>query len=130
MIRINSEKTTLEKNIEEVDRGILQIAQHTNNFAAALQRVNDKFWGLPDEELIELLNAIGPQKVAAIFEQNTKLGLAVNESLDAVDEKSLRFRAPVTQGRSDVIMDEKTGKFSVLIKEPDTDTSKKKSKKE
>lgn len=52
---------------------------------AAVKQINygyDMLWGLPDAELEEVLNTLGPQKVQKMFDKNSLHGSGLNSILD------------------------------------------------
>lgn len=94
-------KTQLESDLDEKDESILRCAQAANNLAAVLHNENDRFWSLPTDRLLAVLNANVPVTLAT-FEANTLAGTAINNILDQLADPTLTQRAPVTPGRTDI----------------------------
>jgi len=112
---IAPETTQLEEDVNFYKRSISTVASATNLLASTLIDVNVRLWGLPTERLLALMNHIGVQRIENIFSANTVLGGAVNESLDLVDASKTiyKLRAPVTQGRADIVYNSELGLFVV-----------------
>lgn len=54
---------------------------------AAVLQMNEGYrelWNRPDDELVALLNALGPARVQLLFENNTTHGAALNALLDSM----------------------------------------------
>lgn len=112
MIRV-IEKSQEDIDLEMVDKGMIGVAVKLTFVVLELRSIYDKFWGLPDDRLLAVMNKIGPQKLSQIFAQNTALGEAVNASLDAINLENFKLRAPVVPKREDVVFDINTGKFVI-----------------
>ena len=91
-------------DLDAKDALILQAAEATNYLASVLTTTNEKYWSLPDDRLLAVLNA-DVQATLATFAANSALATAVNASLDALNLPQFAHRAPVASGRSDVLFD-------------------------
>ena len=91
-------------DLDAKDALILQAAEATHYLASVLTTTNEKYWSLPDDRLLGVLNA-DVQATLATFAANSALATAVNASLDAVNLPQFAHRAPVAAGRSDVLFD-------------------------
>ncbi len=96
-----TQKPQLEQDIAEKDAGILRAATALHHAATVLVAENKRFWSVPTERLLDVLNADVPLTLET-FGANTQAGAAINALLDAVDSPSLTTRAPVETGRSDI----------------------------
>ena len=114
-----SEKTQVETDTEEQDKAILIIGQKAHEIAFEMVRAYNKFWALPDDRLIAVMNRKGPQMMSKIFAQNTALGVAVNAALDSFGDK-YKNRVPVEPKRNDIGINEK-GEFYII--EPELEPS-------
>lgn len=108
-----TEKTQLRRDLDAKDESVLATAAALNHLASTLSEANRKFWTLPDERLLAVLNHNVGQTVGT-FSANTTLGTAVNAQLDAIADDRFPVRAPVTMGRSDVEFDADSGQFVIV----------------
>jgi hypothetical protein len=97
-------KSQLEQDLAEKDAGVLRAATALHHAATVLKAENVRFWSIPTERLLAVLNADIPLTIAT-FTANTSAGSAVNSLLDAVAAPEFTNRAPVTAGRSDIVFD-------------------------
>ena len=77
-----TQHTQLENDLAFKDARVLYAASQTNHLAAVLHEENEKFWSMPTDRLLAVLNADVPATLK-MFTANTALGQAVNASLDA-----------------------------------------------
>lgn len=96
--------TTAEADLQAKEQLVLQAGEATHHLAAVLASTNARFWQLPTDRLLAVLNADVPATLAT-FQANTVLGMAVNASLDALAVPRFTTRAPVEPGRSDIVFD-------------------------
>ena len=96
--------TEAEADIVAKEQLVLQAGEATHHLAAVLASTNERFWSLPTDRLLAVLNADVPATLAT-FQANTVLGTAVNASLDALALPNFTRRAPVGPGRTDIIYD-------------------------
>ena len=94
--------TTAEADLAAKDQLILQAAEATHHLASVLAATNERFWSLPTDRLIAVLNHDVPATLAT-FAANTSLGTMANASLDALNLPQFPTRAPVTPARLDVV---------------------------
>jgi hypothetical protein len=108
-------KTQLQSDLETKDSLLLATGEAMHHLASTLQAANVRFWSLPDERLLALLNNDIAQTLGT-FQANTVLGAVLNAQLDALDLPQFPTRAPVEMGRSDVAFED--GAFVILPPEP------------
>jgi len=99
-----NQKSQLEQDLAEKDAGVLRAATALHHAATVLHAENDRFWAVPTDRLLAVLNA-DLALTLATFQANTTAGTAINSLLDAVDHPSLIVRAPVEPGRTDIVFD-------------------------
>jgi len=80
MLIINT-KTKLQQNLENIEAPLNRIDTRTKASAEDLNQSLNAFWSLPDNELEEVLNFHGVEKVQAIFAAHEKYATAFNELL-------------------------------------------------
>jgi hypothetical protein len=80
MLIINT-KTKLQENLENIEAPLNRIDTRTKANAEDLNQSLNAFWSLPDNELEEVLNFHGVEKVQAIFSAHEKYATAFNELL-------------------------------------------------
>ena len=97
-------KPQLEQDLADKDAGVMRAASALHHAAAVLTAENQRFWGIPTERLLAVLNADLPLTLAT-FAANTQAGSAINALLDAVGSPELTSRAPVEPGRNDITFD-------------------------
>jgi hypothetical protein len=68
-------------------------------------------WSLPDTELADFLNALGPDRVAALMTDHGTLGTVLNGTLDRIASDNATTRAIVGAGREITLTG---GVFSVV----------------
>jgi hypothetical protein len=103
--------TQAEADLLAKENLILRAAEATHHLASVLQSCNEVLWRLPTDRLLAVLNA-DLAATFATFEANDLLGMAVNDSLNAVGVSQFTTRAPVEPGRTDIIFD---GQAFVLV---------------
>ena len=95
-------RTELESDLSEKDSSILRCAEAAHNLAAVLRNENARFWSVPTERLLAVLNH-NVEVTLATFSANTAAGTAVNTILDQLADPRFPTRAPVEPGRSDIV---------------------------
>lgn len=81
MLIINT-KTKLQQNLENIEAPLNRIDTRTKANAEDLNQSLNAFWSLPDNELEEVLNYHGVEKVQAIFAAHEKYATSFNELLE------------------------------------------------
>lgn len=99
-----TQKTELEKDLSNRDESILRCAEAAHHFAALLYSENDKFWSLPTDRLLAVMNH-DVQNTQRIFAANKQISEAVNLSLDEINDPRFPARAPIAPGRNDITFD-------------------------
>ena len=94
--------TEAEADLAAKESLVLQAGEATHHLAAVLASTNARFWQLPTDRLLAVLNADVPATLAT-FQANKVLGMAVNASLDALAVPQFAHRAPVEPCRSDIV---------------------------
>jgi uncharacterized membrane protein len=110
-----TQKTQLEQDLAEKDAGVLRAATALHHAATVLRCENDRFWAIPTDRLLAVLNA-DLALTLATFGANTQAGTAINALLDAIASPELPRRAPVEPGRTDITFD---GKQFVYVAPPE-----------
>jgi hypothetical protein len=95
------EKTPIEKNRSLLEECILTGAEAAHHAAVVISNVNERIWGLPTDELLELLNDDVPYTLS-VFSENTAISKAVNARLNKLNLPQFPTRAPTSMGRSDI----------------------------
>ena len=96
--------TTAEADLAAKESLVLQAGEATHHLASVLASTNARFWQLPTDRLLAVLNADVPATLAT-FTANTALGMTVNASLDALAVPRFSARAPLEMGRTDIVFD-------------------------
>lgn len=114
------QKSTLQKDAQQLDEGILSVAEALNHSATILNIEHDKIWSLPDDRLLALLNADIP-RIIAISAAKDAAATQINALLVQLNLPQYTLRAPVGFGRADVKFDPKTNLFVIVppVKEPE-----------
>jgi len=112
---LTTPRTQLESDLLEKDASVIRAATALHHAAVILRAENDRFWSLPTERLLGVLNA-DIQRTLATFSANTTAGTAINALLDEEASPLLTARAPVTPGRSDIVFD---GQSFVYVPPPE-----------
>jgi len=110
-----TQKSQLEQDLAEKDAGVLRAATALHHAATVLAGENNRFWSVPTDRLLAVLNA-DLALTLATFTANTQAGTAINALLDAIDSPDMPRRAPVEPGRSDIVFD---GAAFVYVAPPD-----------
>ena len=97
-------KTQLQKDLADKDASIIRAATALHYAATVLEAENARFWALPDDRLLAVLND-NAERTLAMFAANEAAANAINALLDQVGDESLTHRAPVAAGRSDIQFD-------------------------
>jgi hypothetical protein len=104
-------RTQLETDLAAKDEGVIRSARAFHSLAATLRTENQRFWSLPPERLLAVLNHNVAQTLAT-FSANTMAGEAINAVLDVVNLPGLTGRAPVEIGLAGISFDEVNGVFT------------------
>ncbi len=110
------QKTTLQQDAQQLDAGILSVAEALNHTATILKIEHDKIWSLPDERLLALLNA-NVARMITISAAKDAAATQINALLTQLNLPQYTTRAPVGFGRTDVKFDQKTNLFVIIPKE-------------
>ena len=97
-----TQKTQLEKDLAAKDDSIILAAEYVHYLATILKNENERFWSLPTDRLLAVLNHDVPTTLAT-FEENTVVGITLNGTLDRLSLPQFPNRAPVTAGRADIV---------------------------
>lgn len=95
--------TEAESDLAAKDQLVLQVGEATHHLAVVLTAASERFWSLPTDRLLAVLNT-DVLASAATLTANADLGTAVNASLDALGSERFPTRAPIS-GRHDIIFD-------------------------
>ena len=114
-----TQKSQLEQDLAEKDAGVLRAATALHHAATVLAGENARFWSVPTDRLLAVLNA-DLALTLATFTANTQAGTAINSLLEAVASPDLPRRAPVEPGRSDIVFD---GTAFVYVSPPEPEPS-------
>ena len=104
--------TEAESDLATKDALVLQVGQATHHLAVTISETSDRFWSLPTERLLAVLNADVSASIATIS-ANAALGESVNASLDALASDRFPTRATTT-GRADITFDGTSFTYSPL----------------
>jgi len=112
---IITQKTQAETDLADKDAGIIRSAEALHHAATVIKIENARFWSLPTDRLLAVLNADIPTTLAT-FQANTAAGTAINSLLDLLGLDQLSNRVPTEPGRTDIIFD---GAAFVYVAPPD-----------
>lgn len=101
----------LDQDIAEKNTSVMRCAEAAHHLAAVLSNENARFWAIPTERLLAVLNH-DVAVTLATFAANTALGQSLNAILDQIADPRFPTRAPVEPGRTDIVL--QSGSF-VLI---------------
>lgn len=107
------QKTQAQADLEDLDGGILRVAEALNHAAAVLTAEHSKVWGLPDDRLLALLNA-NVSRTIAIAQAKDKAAQEINSLLNMLNLARFTNRAPIGFGREDVRLNQETGQFEIV----------------
>ncbi len=95
--------TPAEADLAAKNDLVLLVGEATHHLAVTLKTAAERFWSLPTDRLLAVLNA-DVTASAATLAANADLGEAVNASLDALGSDRFPTRAPLTYS-ADVVFD-------------------------
>lgn len=98
-----TQKTTLQRDLDEKDASVIRCAEALHHAASVLAEENLRFWEVPTDRLLAVLNH-DIAATLATFAANSAVGLAINAQLDALALPQLPRRAPVEPGRTDIVL--------------------------
>lgn len=107
-----TELTQLEIDLRAKDESVLRCAEVAHGLAVALKNEHARFWSLPTDRLLDVLNHNVPSTLA-MFAANSAAGQTINALLDQVNDPRFSTRAPIATGRTDIVFDGTT--FSVQV---------------
>ena len=118
-----TEKPQLDRDLADKDAGIFRSAEALHYAATVLKAENDRFWRVPTERLLAVLNA-DLALTFATFAANTAASTAINALLDEVGDSRLTARAPTEPGRRDIVFDGAAFVYVAppVIEEPEAST--------
>jgi len=93
--------TDLDRDLADLNADILAGAEALHHAASILRDRHARFWAVPTDRLLAVLNADVPRTLA-IFQANTATATALNAQLDALALPQFPNRAPTTIGRGDI----------------------------
>ena len=99
-----TQKSQLEKDLAEKDESVMRCAEAVHHLAVILNNENDRFWSLPTDRLLAVMNH-DVQNTQYVFASNKQISEAVNSSLDDVNDPRFSIRAPIAPGRNDINFD-------------------------
>jgi hypothetical protein len=99
---ILTQRTELETDLAERDASVLRCAEAIRHAAAILGNEHARFWGLPTERLLAVLNH-DVQSTLALFGANSSFAQAANTALDELNLPGFAIRAPIESGRADIV---------------------------
>ena len=103
-------RTQLEQDLADKDASVIRCAEAAHHLAAVLRNENARFWSVPTDRLLAVLNH-DVAVTLATFAANTAAGTAVNAILDQLADPRFPARAPVGPGRSDIVFQDGTFVF-------------------
>lgn len=95
-----------EKDLLSFDRLIKQAAAAAHYAVIVDAAAYEECWSLPIERLLPMLNH-NVARTLAVFAARRELCLALNASLDALDDEDFPRRAEILPGRTDIAFDGK-----------------------
>jgi hypothetical protein len=108
--------SNLDRDLADLHDDILAGAEALHHAASILRDRHARFWDVPTDRLLAVLNADVPRTLA-IFQANTATATALNAQLDALALPQFPLRAPTTIGRDDVAFED--GQFVVITPAPE-----------
>lgn len=115
MIKFNHTYTTLDKNKEKIEECLSLMDNCIIGAVINLNNAFDVFWGLPDNELLELLNDMGPTELQKVFVAHCTNALNLNALLA---ERGITDVSAIAQARRELTVDPNTGIISFVIPTP------------
>jgi hypothetical protein len=94
--------TEAEADLASKNDIVLQVAEATHHLASTLESASNRFWGLPVDRLLVVLNHDVPVTLETLS-TNSALGTAVNASLNALNLPQFSKRAPTDVGHPDIV---------------------------
>lgn len=98
------QKTQLEKDLLEKDMSILRSTEALHHAATVINNENEKFWSLPTDRLLDVLN-YNIEQTLSIFEANAQAATVINSLLDLVNDPKYTNRAPIVPKRLDIVFE-------------------------
>lgn len=95
-------RTQLDLDLADKDASVIRCAEAAHHLAAVLRNENARFWSVPTDRLLAVLNH-DVAVTLATFAANTEAGTAVNAILDQLADPRFPTRAPTEPGRSDIV---------------------------
>jgi len=92
-----TQKTELEQDIADKDAGVLRAATALHYAATVLTEENTRFWRIPTNRLLAILNE-DTSITLATLSANSATAASINDMLDQVGEIELSHRAIVSIG--------------------------------
>lgn len=109
-----------QEDLAARDQLILQAAEATHNLASVLAATSERFYSLPTERLLAVLNDDVAKSIATA-QASRALAIAVNAPLDAIKRKEFPRRAPTESPRPDIVFDGTA--FVQVLPEPSPDAT-------
>jgi hypothetical protein len=111
-IVLTPEKTRLESNLERLESPLVLLSNKVASSVSDLNTAFNNLWTLSDEEILEIANHFGPQRMLEIFESHYRVGNYLNEicSLRGIENVSC-----ITTKPRDFTVDPETGIISFYV---------------
>lgn len=90
-------QSQLSKDLADFDADVLSIGEAFNHAAAIMRNRHARFWSMPKERILAVLNHDVPLSIAR-FEANTIRGAQINATLDELALPQFSNRVPVARG--------------------------------
>ena len=90
-------QSQLSKDLTDFDADVMSIAEAFNHAAAIMRNRHARFWSMPKEQILAVLNHDVPLSIAR-FEANTIRGEQINATLNELALPQFANRAPVERG--------------------------------
>jgi hypothetical protein len=82
ILQLSPQKSQLELDLESINEPLIRIENRTKANVHDLNESIDKFWSLPDDRLLNILNILGPEKAQNIFNAQDSYAESFNSLLN------------------------------------------------
>ena len=112
MITLTQPKIQAESNLANIQDILQRISNRNNANVQDLNESRSALWNLPTQELLDVLNYLGPVKVNEIFTAHEKYGTFFNDIQNDMGGDS---RAIIGRGRYDIVLNSDNSAFELYV---------------
>ena len=110
MITLQTSKAQLELDLENINEPLLRVDNRIRACVSDLNEALVRFWGLPDDRLLDILNFFGIEQVENLFSKHYKYATSFKELLE---ERNVESVQPLLERQKEITFNNETNLFEI-----------------